>query len=48
MGEFFYSGDFTSPRHIPSVLISIIEVNISSESFYQYYFNIRLLPLLVC
>lgn len=48
IGKFFYSGDFSSPHHIPSVLISIIEVNISSESFYHYYFEIRLLPLIVC
>lgn len=48
IGKLFYSGDFTSPHHIPSLLISIIEVNISWESFYHYYFKIRLLPLLVC
>lgn len=46
IGKFFYSGDFTS--HIPSVLISAIEVDLSSKSFYLYYFEIRLLPLLVC
>lgn len=47
IGKLFYSGDITSPHHIPSVLISIIEVNVSSESFYHYYFKIKWLPLLV-
>lgn len=45
IGKFFYSGDCS---HIPSVLSSVIEVDLSSKSFYLYYFEIRLLPLLVC